>query len=69
VTAVGSDVGKRCLERTGIVVDPTYGAKALAAAMRLAETRGGTTLFWHSFDGRWMRRDLTEAPRDSVALG
>jgi hypothetical protein len=38
------------------VVDPTYGAKALAAAVALAGERGGTTLFWLSFDGRWMAR-------------
>jgi 1-aminocyclopropane-1-carboxylate deaminase/D-cysteine desulfhydrase-like pyridoxal-dependent ACC family enzyme len=55
-TAEGERVAADCLERTGIVVDPTYGAKALAAAVMLANERGGTTLFWLSFDGRWMAR-------------
>ena len=56
VTVEGERVAGECLARTGIVVDPTYGAKALAAAMALASERRGTTLFWLSFDGRWMAR-------------
>ena len=55
-TREGNRVAHDCLERTGIVVDPTYGAKALAAAVPLANARQGTTLFWLSFDGRWMAR-------------
>lgn len=55
-TKEGERVARDCLERTGIVVDPTYGAKALAAAVMLASERPGTTLFWLSFDGRWMAR-------------
>lgn len=55
-TGEGDRVASDCLERTGVVVDPTYGAKALAAAVALASERGGTTLFWLSFDGRWMAR-------------
>ena len=55
-TAEGERVAHECLSRTGIVVDPTYGAKALAAAVALANERQGTTLFWLSFDGRWMAR-------------
>jgi 1-aminocyclopropane-1-carboxylate deaminase/D-cysteine desulfhydrase-like pyridoxal-dependent ACC family enzyme len=55
-TKEGDRVASDCLARTGIVIDPTYGAKALAAAVSLAHARGGTTLFWLSFDGRWMAR-------------
>jgi len=55
-TKEGDRVAADCLEQTGIVVDPTYGAKALAAAVTLAKQRGGTTLFWLSFDGRWLAR-------------
>lgn len=55
-TKEGDRVASDCLERTGIMVDPTYGAKALAAAVAIADERGGTTLFWLSFDGRWMAR-------------
>jgi len=50
-------------------VDATYGAKALAAAVALAKQHRGTTLFWLSFDGRWLRRDPgTTAQPDVVAL-
>jgi D-cysteine desulfhydrase len=38
----------------GLVVDTTYSAKALAAAIGIAERERGTTLFWLSFDGRWL---------------
>ena len=51
-TGAGTEVSKRCVERTGIEIDPTYGAKTLAAAVALAERDGGTTLFWLSFDAR-----------------
>ena len=55
-TREGERAARYCLETTGIVVDPTYGAKALAAAVAIANERRGTTLFWLSFDGRWMAR-------------
>ena len=55
-TAEGDRVARDCIEQTGIVVDTTYGAKALAAAIGLANERHGTTLLWLSFDGRWMAR-------------
>ena len=55
-TNEGDSVARDCLERLGIVIDPTYGAKALVAAVTLATERKGTTLFWVSFDGRWMAR-------------
>jgi len=55
-TKEGDRVAADCLERTGIMVDPTYGAKALAAAVTIAKEREGITLFWLSFDGRWMAR-------------
>jgi 1-aminocyclopropane-1-carboxylate deaminase/D-cysteine desulfhydrase-like pyridoxal-dependent ACC family enzyme len=68
-TSAGRAASKRSLERTGVAIDPTYGAKALAAAMRIAQDRGGTTLFWLTFDGRWLRRDFGATPADIVALG
>jgi D-cysteine desulfhydrase len=55
-TAAGAAVAKRCFEQTGIPIDPTYTAKALAAAVTVAERASGTTLFWLSFDGRWLTR-------------
>lgn len=53
-TIAGAEIARRCAELTGIPVDPTYGAKALAAATAIAARDGGTTLFWLSFDGRWL---------------
>ncbi len=49
-------------DATGLVVDDTYGAKAFAAALAIAGTpppRGdGPTLFWKTFDPRWLGRDV-----------
>lgn len=53
-TTEGLAVARRCAEATGIPVDPTYTAKALAAAAAITMRDGGTTLFWLSFDGRWL---------------
>jgi 1-aminocyclopropane-1-carboxylate deaminase/D-cysteine desulfhydrase-like pyridoxal-dependent ACC family enzyme len=50
----GEDAARRLSGATGIATDPTYSAKALAAAIGIAEREGGTTLFWLSFDGRWL---------------
>ncbi|HEY2374578.1 MAG TPA: pyridoxal-phosphate dependent enzyme [Gemmatimonadaceae bacterium] len=69
VTAAGDEIARRCAESSGITIDPTYGAKALAAAVALARHAGGTTLFWLSFDAWWMRRDHAEGTPDVVALG
>lgn len=55
VTSAGAEVARRCLDHTGLAIDPTYGAKALAAALALSRGQGGTTLFWLSFDARWMQ--------------
>ena len=68
VTAAGSAAADRFARETGIFVDATYGAKALAAAIALAEKEGGTTLFWVSFDGRWIRNAGPGAPAGVVAL-
>jgi len=53
-TIAGAEIARRCAQQTGIPIDPTYGAKALAAATTIAAREGGTTLFWLSFDGRWL---------------
>ena len=45
------------------------GQQRSAAAVALAKQHRGTTLFWLSFDGRWLRRDPgTTAQPDVVAL-
>ncbi|HEX4469025.1 MAG TPA: pyridoxal-phosphate dependent enzyme [Gemmatimonadaceae bacterium] len=67
VTNAGDEVARECLEHTGLAIDPTYGAKALAAAVALSREQGGTTLFWLSFDARWMQR--SEKGRASDAAG
>ena len=35
-------------------LDATYSAKACAAALALAAAEPGPTLFWLTFDGRWL---------------
>ncbi|HXE60589.1 MAG TPA: pyridoxal-phosphate dependent enzyme [Gemmatimonadaceae bacterium] len=37
---------------TGVILDETYGAKAFAAAMDLAQTTDATILYWLTFDAR-----------------
>ena len=40
---------------SGLVLDETYGAKAFDAALRVARGEPGVTLFWSTFDARWLR--------------
>jgi 1-aminocyclopropane-1-carboxylate deaminase/D-cysteine desulfhydrase-like pyridoxal-dependent ACC family enzyme len=54
-TAAGEAAARRCRSALRITLDATYSAKALAAALALTESEGGTTLFWLTFDGRWMK--------------
>jgi 1-aminocyclopropane-1-carboxylate deaminase/D-cysteine desulfhydrase-like pyridoxal-dependent ACC family enzyme len=47
------------LRRTvGVRLDDTYSAKAFAAALRIARRSEDRTLFWVTFDGRWMEREV-----------
>jgi 1-aminocyclopropane-1-carboxylate deaminase/D-cysteine desulfhydrase-like pyridoxal-dependent ACC family enzyme len=39
----------------GVRLDATYSAKAFAVALNTARHERGTTLFWLTFDARWMR--------------
>ncbi|HEU4641199.1 MAG TPA: pyridoxal-phosphate dependent enzyme [Gemmatimonadaceae bacterium] len=48
--AAGRDAAAALRHATGIALDDTYAAKALAAAVRLE----GRVLFWVTFDGRWL---------------
>jgi D-cysteine desulfhydrase len=54
-TVTGEAAARRCSATLRITLDATYSAKALAAALALTESEGGTTLFWLTFDGRWMK--------------
>lgn len=40
---------------SGLLLDATYGAKAFDAALRIARSEPGVTLFWSTFDARWLR--------------
>ena len=68
-TDAGAEVARECLEHTGLAIDPTYGAKALAAAISLGREQGGTTLFWLSFDARWMQQSQGDRGSDARARG
>jgi hypothetical protein len=39
---------------TGLRLDATYSAKAFAIALRVARVEPGVTLFWSTFDARWL---------------
>lgn len=46
------EVRGRVERATGVLLDETYGAKAFAAAMDLAQTTDATILYWLTFDAR-----------------
>jgi D-cysteine desulfhydrase len=56
-TAAAQEAADRYRGLAGISIDLTYAAKALAAALSFIERDGGTTVFWLSFDGRWLPSD------------
>ena len=58
-TGEGRDAAAALGGAAGIVLDATYGAKALAAALRLPAS--ARPLFWITFDGRWLT-GLTDPP-------
>lgn len=39
----------------GLRLDATYSAKAFAIALRVARAEDGVTVFWSTFDARWLR--------------
>lgn len=40
---------------SGLCLDATYSAKAFAIALRIARAEDGVTVFWSTFDARWLR--------------
>jgi D-cysteine desulfhydrase len=50
-TPAGRAAAAALREARGLPLDATYGAKALAVALELVD---GETLFWLTFDARWM---------------
>ena len=55
VSPMGAEAAAVMERATGLRLDPTYSAKAFAIALRSARAEGGETLFWSTFDARWMR--------------
>ena len=55
VSAMGAEAAAVMEQATGLRLDHTYSAKAFAIALRSARTEAGDTLFWSTFDPRWMR--------------
>ena len=51
-------------ELRGWRLDATYSAKAFGVALDLAAVEATPTLFWMTFDARWMRSPATERPRE-----
>lgn len=50
-----ADEAARLLEdAAGLKLDATYSAKAFALALETARRQEGPTLFWLTFDGRWL---------------
>jgi D-cysteine desulfhydrase len=55
VSPLGRDAAAAMERATGMRLDATYSAKAFAIALRLAREAEGATVFWSTFDARWMR--------------
>jgi 1-aminocyclopropane-1-carboxylate deaminase/D-cysteine desulfhydrase-like pyridoxal-dependent ACC family enzyme len=55
VSPMGAEAAAVMERATGLRLDPTYSAKAFAIALRSARAEAGHTLFWSTFDARWMR--------------
>jgi D-cysteine desulfhydrase len=55
ISPMGAEAAAVMERATGLRLDPTYSAKAFAIALRLARAEAGDTLFWSTFDPRWMR--------------
>jgi 1-aminocyclopropane-1-carboxylate deaminase/D-cysteine desulfhydrase-like pyridoxal-dependent ACC family enzyme len=48
------DAAAALAQARGITLDATYSAKAFAVAMEVARTHESPTLFWCTFDARWI---------------
>jgi 1-aminocyclopropane-1-carboxylate deaminase/D-cysteine desulfhydrase-like pyridoxal-dependent ACC family enzyme len=60
-TAAGQAATERAAS-VGLDLDPTYTAKAFAAALRLTDERPGPTLYWHTLSARPLAPLLADAP-------
>ena len=55
ISSPGAAAAERCARHSTAIVDPTYSAKALAAAIEVAQTDHSPTVFWLTFDARMTR--------------
>lgn len=52
---LGTEAAAALERASGMRLDATYSAKAFAIALRVAREMDGVTLFWSTFDARWLR--------------
>src|SRR5688572_918367 len=55
VSPLGADAAAVMESASGMRLDATYSAKAFAIALRVARATDGVTVFWSTFDARWLR--------------
>ena len=54
VSPLGADAAAVMESASGMRLDATYSAKAFAIALRVARATDGVTVFWSTFDARWL---------------
>ncbi len=55
VSPLGREAAAAMERVSGMRLDATYSAKAFAIALRVARVTDGVTVFWSTFDARWLR--------------
>ena len=55
VSPLGLEAAAAMERASGMRLDATYSAKAFAIALRVAREAKGVTVFWSTFDARWLR--------------
>ncbi|HJU69502.1 MAG TPA: pyridoxal-phosphate dependent enzyme [Gemmatimonadaceae bacterium] len=55
VSPLGREAAAAMERASGMRLDATYSAKAFAIALRVARAEDGVTVFWSTFDARWLR--------------
>jgi D-cysteine desulfhydrase len=56
VTPSALEAARTMEDIAGLRLDATYSAKAFAIALRAARDERGPTVFWSTFDARWLRQ-------------
>ena len=54
VSPLATEAAAAMERASGMRLDATYSAKAFAVALRVARAQKGVTLFWSTFDARWL---------------